>query len=256
MSADPPRLRDDPASPEGLRELMACGAPPPRLDAATKAASAAAVATLAGGSAAAASSVAATVAGTKLWLVIGGLAVTGIVGGGIVVVLGQGSVEVESGPPAKTAVEVEPAAPAPRAATAPELLAPLIARALEEPPPAEPPAPDPHRPAARREASPVEVAAPSAGGLVAEAALLERARGLLSTDPSAALAVTEQPPRASPRPARRGARAHRDRGAGPARTRPRRAPARAAADRPRAGRNLRGARALDRSGAARLAAGC
>ena len=72
MKTDPLRLRDDPSIPEGLRDLMSQGATPPPINAATKAASAAAVAKLGGGAATT------LVGGAKLWLVIGGLAVTGV----------------------------------------------------------------------------------------------------------------------------------------------------------------------------------
>ncbi|MEQ8456790.1 MAG: hypothetical protein RIB77_21055 [Sandaracinaceae bacterium] len=207
MSADPPRLREDPASPSGLRELLAHGEPPPRLGAATKAASAAAVATLAGGSAAAASTATATAAGTKLWLLLGGLAVTGLVGGGVALV--AGSLPAREARPTET--PAEPASARARSLPLPESTLPESTL-----PAAEEPAPRPddpvEAPPAQRERSPApsrarqpaaERPAPeraaSAGGLLVEASLLERARSLLATDPGAALAATERHRREHPR---------------------------------------------------------
>lgn len=207
MSADPPRLREDPASPGGLRELLAHGEPPPRLGAATKAASAAAVATLAGGSAAAASTATATAAGTKLWLLLGGLAVTGLVGGGVALV--AGSLPAREARPTET--PTEPASARARSLPLPESTLPESTL-----PEAEEPAPRPDAPVeappAQRERSPAPSRArqpaaerpalerpASAGGLLVEASLLERARSLLATDPGAALAATERHRREHPR---------------------------------------------------------
>ncbi|MEQ8728248.1 MAG: hypothetical protein RID81_43600 [Sandaracinaceae bacterium] len=212
MSADPPRLREDPASPSGLRELLAHGEPPPRLGAATKAASAAAVATLAGGSAAAASTATATAAGTKLWLLLGGLAVTGLVGGGVALV--AGSLPAREARPTET--PAEPASARARSLPLPESTLPESTLPESTLPAAEEPAPRPddpvEAPPAQRERSPApsrarqpaaERPAPeraaSAGGLLVEASLLERARSLLATDPGAALAATERHRREHPR---------------------------------------------------------
>ncbi|GAB5547881.1 MAG: hypothetical protein SangKO_076410 [Sandaracinaceae bacterium] len=207
MSADPPRLREDPASPGGLRELLAHGEPPPRLGAATKAASAAAVATLAGGSAAAASTATATAAGTKLWLLLGGLAVTGLVGGGVALV--AGSLPAREARPTET--PTEPASARARSLPLPESTLPESTLPAAEEPAPRPDAPV-EAPPAQRERSPApsrarqpaaERPAPerpaSAGGLLVEASLLERARSLLATDPGAALAATERHRREHPR---------------------------------------------------------
>ena len=207
MSADPPRLREDPASPGGLRELLAHGEPPPRLGAATKAASAAAVATLAGGSAAAASTATATAAGTKLWLLLGGLAVTGLVGGGVALV--AGSLPAREARPTET--PTEPASARARSLSLPESTLPESTLPAAEEPAPRPDAPV-EAPPAQRERSPApsrarqpaaERPAPerpaSAGGLLVEASLLERARSLLATDPGAALAATERHRREHPR---------------------------------------------------------
>lgn len=200
MSADPPRLRDDAESPPGLRDLLRHGAPPPALDATTKAASAAAVATLAGGSVAAASAAtAAGVAGAKLWLVVGGLAIVGVVGAGVVV--GVTESPRSTAPPvettaAETAPAEPPAPPPPVAEPARPTLEPASEPA-EEPSDivvAEPAAPAPTRPR-RARATPQG----GAGGLVAEATMLEEARRLLASDPGAALAVTERHRREHPR---------------------------------------------------------
>ena len=208
MSADPPRLREDPASPGGLRELLAHGEPPPRLGAATKAASAAAVATLAGGSAAAASTATATAAGTKLWLLLGGLAVTGLVGGGVALV--AGSLPAREARPT-TETPTEPASARARSLPLPESTLPESTLPAAEEPAPRPDAPV-EAPPAQRERSPApsrarqpaaERPAPerpaSAGGLLVEASLLERARSLLATDPGAALAATERHRREHPR---------------------------------------------------------
>lgn len=207
MSADPPRLREDPSSPPGLRELLAHGEPPPRLGAATKAASAAAVATLAGGSAAAASTATATAAGTKLWLLLGGLAVTGLVGGGVALV--AGSLPAREARPTET--PTEPASARARSLPLPESTLPESTLPAAEEPAPRPDAPV-EAPPAQRERSPApsrarqpaaERPAPerpaSAGGLLVEASLLERARSLLATDPGAALAATERHRREHPR---------------------------------------------------------
>jgi hypothetical protein len=204
MSTDPPRLRDDPASPEGLRELMEHGEPPPPMDPAVKAASAAAVAALGSSATAAASSTAA--AGVKLWLVVGALtAVTGAVTG---VVLTreearpaeraaaerpEGAARVAA-PPAEPTERVE--APLPREPVAPD----EAGAAADAPAPAgeaeaavaRAPRRGPSRRAERTpEAAPDEPAAAEADTLVAEARILEQARRLLAADPAAALARTD-----------------------------------------------------------------
>jgi len=203
MNDDPARLREDPSSPEGLRALMASATPPPRIGAATRAASAAAVATLAGGGAAAASAAgAAGAGGSKLWLVFGGLAVSGLVAGGIVI----GSVPSQSPErpaPAPVVAAAERATPAPTHASpaTPEVaeLPPPTEAPTEAPPPEPVVAPTEARLASRaRRAETIEE--PGPGGLVAEAALLEEARGLLAADPARALAATERHLRRHPRP--------------------------------------------------------
>ncbi|MEQ9648006.1 MAG: hypothetical protein RLO52_21120, partial [Sandaracinaceae bacterium] len=164
-------------------------------------------ATLAGGSAAAASTATATAAGTKLWLLLGGLAVTGLVGGGVALV--AGSLPAREARPTET--PAEPASARARSLPLPESTLPESTL-----PAAEEPAPRPddpvEAPPAQRERSPApsrarqpaaERPAPeraaSAGGLLVEASLLERARSLLATDPGAALAATERHRREHPR---------------------------------------------------------
>jgi hypothetical protein len=184
MKRGPLRLRDDPTVPEELRELMAePHAGPPKLDAATKAAS---IASVVAGAGAASASVAAgtTATGVKLWLVIGGLCVGGVVAG---VTLGTGGDRAE--PPAEAAAAptvsgVGPAIEAP----VPEEEAPA-AEPEPEPTPAEAPAAvSPARPTGRgRGPAPTGVDA-----LRAEATLLESARALLESRPRAALRATRE----------------------------------------------------------------
>lgn len=224
MNQDPQRLRDDPQSPAGLRALLKEASPPPPLSDASKAASAAAVATLVTGQAAAATAtVTATAgasAGIKLWLVVGGVAALGMVGAGVAVTssglqahqTGQrpdGAVSPPGRMPASAVAEdPRPSVPSePFAEPAEPPSEALSETALPDAPPSVSPvspatpatANSRNRAATRGAAQDAEPSSPNESGLVAEAALLERARRLLRSNPAGALAETTRHARTFPR---------------------------------------------------------
>jgi hypothetical protein len=216
--ADPLRLFEDPAAPPALADALRAvhGRGPDRdqlakmatalglaiplvlpAAAAAPAAAAPAATTAAVGSGAAAAGAGAGAAGVKL--VIAGLAAAGAVAVATVGIGGHGGAPAPRPAPAPVVQKAKPRAPEPAEesffAKDPTLPAP--------PEPAEPAAPAHRRhvarpPAAPAERQPPEAALDAASRLREEAALVQRAERLLTSDPAGALRLTEERKRRFP----------------------------------------------------------